>query len=123
MTIQALLAAINADPELQRRGRHYTCQIKLEIGEQSLLFSVRDGQLERIEEGVDAVRDSITLTANADAWRAFRGAHPPPGYHDLAAMQDQGHLMISGDVLRWISNMGYVRGLVKHWRQANVCSP
>lgn len=123
MAIEALKEAINADPELQRRGRHYSCQIKLEIGAQNLLFSVKEGQLEHIEEGVTAAPDGITLTASADAWRQFRLPAPPPGYHDLSAMQDQGHLKFSGDVRRWISNMGYVRGLVKHWSQSDVCSP
>ena len=123
MAIKTLKAAINADPELQRRGRHYTCQIKLEIGERNLLFSVSEGHLDNIEEGVTAAPDGITLTASADAWRHFSEPAPAPGFHDLSAMQDQGHLRFSGDVKRWISNMGYVRGLVKHWSQSDVCTP
>jgi len=123
LALDELIAAINDDPELQRRGRYYTCQLKLVVGDRNVMFSVENGQLARIDTDVTIDPDGITLAADADAWRRHRESLPAPGFHDIAAMQDQGHLSISGDVVRWLSNMGYVRGLVKHWSRSDVCSP
>ena len=123
MALDQLIAAINNDPELQRRGRYYTCQLKLVVGNRNVLFSVENGHLTRVDLDVEDEPDGITLAAGAGAWRQHREPMPAPGYHDLAAMQDQGHLKLSGDIKRWLSNMGYVRGLVKHWSRSDVCSP
>ena len=121
--IKNLIEAINADPELGRRGRYYTCEVKLVVSGEvpvSLLFRVEDGALTSVERDVDRVPDGITLAATPDVWSKFRAPNPSPGFHDLAAMQSEGHLDLSGDILRWLSNMAYVRGLVDHWRRADV---
>ncbi|MEX2489691.1 MAG: alpha/beta hydrolase [Pseudomonadales bacterium] len=100
MNLQALVHAVNQDPELTRRGKYYSIRFRLEMDGCHILFQVEDGKLTSVSENAD---DPVvfSLTGSREAWQKFLQTEPPPGYHDIAAMLDRGYLLLHGDPMPW----------------------
>ncbi|MBD3646756.1 MAG: SCP2 sterol-binding domain-containing protein [Pseudomonadales bacterium] len=113
--MQALVDAVNQDPELKRRGKYYSIHFRLEMDDDQILFKVDNGQLTSvIEDGDEPV--TFSLSGSRETWQQFFLDEPPPGYHDIAAMLDQGHLQLQGDPMPWLSNTLYIKGIIEHWK-------
>lgn len=117
MNLQALADAVNQDPELNRRGRYYSIRFKLEMDDHHILFRVEDGRLASVTENT-AEPANFSLAASSHTWQKFLKPVPPPGYHDLAAMIDQGHLRLDGDPMPWLANTLFIKGVINHWKAA-----
>jgi len=115
MNMQTLVDAVNQDPELNRRGRYYSIQFRLEMDDRPLLFSIENGRLVSVVEDAGTPA-AFTLKGSAPAWRQFFLEEPPPGYHDVAAMIDRGHVGLEGDPMPWLANMLYIKVVIDHWK-------
>ncbi len=119
MNTQALMNAVNRDPELNRRGKYYSIHFKLEMDDHNIVFEVDNGTLASVKENSgDSV--AFSLSGTAEAWQQFLSHEPPPGHHDIAAMIDGGHLALTGDPMPWLANMLYIKGVIAHWKQAHA---
>jgi hypothetical protein len=111
--------AVNRDHELNRRGRYYSIRFRLEMDDHPFLFQVENGKLLSVTGDAKAPA-AFVLKGRGDAWRTFLMDRPPPGYHDVSAMLEQGHLQLEGDPMPWLSNMLYVKGIIAHWRSLHA---
>ncbi len=112
---QTLIENLNDDPELSRRGKFYSTRLAIWDGDTCTNFEIEDGRVVDInnEDNQQAV---FKFIAGRDVWEKFREAEPPPGFHDLSAMIDRGHLKIEGDVRPWLFNMLYIKRLISVWK-------
>lgn len=115
MNLQALADAVNQDPELNRRGKYYSIQFRLEMENRHILFRVEDGRLTSVTEN-SSEPAAFSLAGTSSTWQTFLQPVPPPGFHDIAAMIDQGHLRLEGDPMPWLANMLYIKGVINHWK-------
>lgn len=114
--MHTLINEINQDPEIQRRGRHYSAKIRFSSDDKTFEMSIEEGQILKIRElcEADVDLDTLTFTASSNTWKKFLTEIPPPGYHDLSAMIDCGNVSLSGNVLLWISNTLYVKAILDY---------
>lgn len=113
--MQTLVNAVNQDPELKRRGRYYSIRFRLEMDDRKILFQVDNGHLTSVTEDGEQPA-TFSLSGTREAWQQFFLKEPPPGYHDIAAMLDQGHLHLEGDPMPWLANTLYIKGIIEHWK-------
>jgi len=114
----SLMEKVNADPALIRRGVCYNTEFKLMFGEDNLLFRIEDGRItELLTNTADLPADGFILTGDRQTWNKFREQFPPPGYHDIFALLEYGHLKLHGDAMPLLSNILYIKGVLNHWRE------
>jgi hypothetical protein len=117
----SLMDKVNGDPALNRRGVCYSTEFKLVAGGYNLLFRIEDGRITRVQSNTaDLPTNGFTLTGDRESWNKFRQKFPPPGYHDIFAMLEYGHLKLDGDAMPLLSNILYVKGVLDHWRTTGV---
>ena len=78
------------------------------------MFVIDDGKL--VEVLVE-VRESpkgtdFIIKVDAETWALFNEANPKPGYQDLTALVETRRARVSGDVILWLSNMMYIKGVI-----------
>ena len=111
--LQALPARVNADPALQRIGRHCSTEWLLETGTQQHHLVVERGRLVELIPGPLRMRAwTFALRASPGTWRRFWQPLPEPGYHDIFAMARFGHMRIEGDVGPLLEHLRYVKEVV-----------
>lgn len=114
----SLMETVNGDPALNRRGVCYSTEFKLVIGKDSLLFKIEDGRMTALLVNTAALpTGGFILTGEPKSWHKFRQKFPPPGYHDIFAMLEYGHITLSGDAMPLLSNILYIKGVLKHWSE------
>jgi hypothetical protein len=125
-----LIEAVNQDAELQRRGKYYSVsfglltdsqqdsqqgvQEKGDPAENRTNFIVENGQLTDVNH--DSMEVDFTIQSSASCWRGFREEKPSPGFHDISALLDTKRARIEGNVMPWLSNMLFVKGVIEVWR-------
>ena len=112
--INRLQEQVNNDPELMRRGKYFSTKFALRIDNTWTMFVIDDGKL--VEVLVE-VRESpkgtdFIIKADAETWALFNEANPKPGYQDLTALVETRRARVSGDVIPWLSNMMYIKGVI-----------
>jgi hypothetical protein len=111
MTPERLPALVNDDPVLRRWGRHLDADMLLEVGPESWLLSLRDGQVAEVRKGPFLMPSwRFALRAEPEAWRTFLSPEPPPGRHDLFALIRCGALRIEGDLHPFMSHILWFKG-------------
>ncbi len=108
---------VNADAALVRRGRYLSMRFLVEVGDDGYLVSIRDGMVQSVTPGPFVMQDwDFALRAAPDTWEKFWLATPPPGYHDLVALMRYKRLRVEGNMLIFMRNLLYIKGLMASLR-------
>lgn len=104
---------VNGDDALVRRGRYFTDVFMLEVGDVQYLIHVREGRIDKVEQGPFVMRSwRFALRASADVWDRFWQKIPAPGYHDIFALLRKGEIAFDGDLQPMMANLLYVKAVI-----------
>jgi hypothetical protein len=96
--IEQLARLVNEDPAIVRWGRHMNETFMLEVGDAQHLVTVREGRVEKVENGPFVMRTwRFAIRAKRESWEKFWMQPPPPGWHDLFALLRRGEVRFEGD--------------------------
>jgi len=112
--IDRLLELVNDDAALVRRGRFFTCDFLVEVGERPFHVSVASGRIVSVTEGPVLMRPwRFAIRASADTWRELWQPVPRAGFHDLLALTRFGRARIEGDLQPLMANLRYVKEVLE----------
>jgi hypothetical protein len=116
--IEALMARVNADEALVRRGRFLTTTFLLEIGQAGWLISIFEGRIVAAVPGPFVMpSSSFALRASEEEWRKFWSVRPPPGSNDLMALVKRRVLKAEGNLQVLMANLRYFKEALAKLRQ------
>ncbi len=108
--IEALMARVNGDEALVRRGRFLTTTFLLESGQSAWLISIFEGRIVSVTPGPFVMpSSSFALRAPEEEWRKFWSKRPPPGSNDLMALIKRRVLKAEGNLGIFIANLRYFK--------------
>jgi hypothetical protein len=111
--LERLPELVNADPALQRWGRHMNETFMVEVGEKQYLLTVRAGKVESVEKGPFVMRSwRFAIRAPRECWERFWAPVPAPGWHDLFALLRRGDVAFEGDQRVLMAYLLYVKLLL-----------
>ena len=97
-----------------RRGKCFSTKFALGIDDTWTVFVIDDGKLVEVlvevREGPKGT--DFIIKTDAETWALFNEAIPKPGYQDLTALVETRRARVSGDVIPWLSNMIYIKGVI-----------
>ena len=109
---------VNADPGLLRRGRYLNTICQLDIGADTFLLRIIDGRIAEMRKGPFVTPSAaFAISGEAEVWRRWLAADPPPGDHDLLAFVKRRELRLTGDLHPLMSHMLYFKGVLGHLRE------
>ena len=96
--LDAFREGVNKDPEFAHTARYWDARIRLGIGEDATLLSIRDGSLDDVREY--RIEDSCELDISAPLsdWEQFLQPKPRPMYHSLYAVTFHHDFKITGNL-------------------------
>lgn len=108
---EALREAVADDAELSVTGRWCTLNVALVVGEETVLLSLREGQVaEAVPEPDIGASWSVTLRGTPEDWQTFLQPEPPPFHHDLLAMNTRvPSFSIEGDRKSFVRHLRVLR--------------
>jgi hypothetical protein len=119
--IEALMARVNGDEALVRRGRFLTTTFLLEIGQSAWLISIFEGRIVAVTPGPFVMPSSaFSLRAPEEEWKKFWSVRPPPGSNDLMALIKRRVLMAEGNLQVFMANLRYFKEALAKLRQAGA---
>ena len=108
--IEALMARVNGDEALVRRGRFLTTTLLLESGQSAWLISIFEGRVVSVARGPFVMPSSaFALRAPEEEWRKFWSDRPPPGSNDLMALIKRRVLKAEGNLVVFMANLRYFK--------------
>jgi hypothetical protein len=108
--IETLMARVNADAALVRRGRYLTTTFLLEVGQTAWLISIFEGRIASVTPGPLVMpSSSFALRAPEEEWEKFWSPRPPPGANDLMALIKRRVLRAEGDLHVFMANLRYFK--------------
>jgi len=108
--IENLARLVNDDAAIVRWGRGMNETFMLGVGETQFLLTVRDGKIEKVENGPFTQRSwRFAIRAREDCWRKFWEKTPQPGWHDLFALLRRGDVAFEGDQRVLMAYLLYVK--------------
>ena len=108
--IEALMARVNGDEVLVRRGRFLTTTFLLESGRSAWLISIFEGRIVSVTPGPFVMpSSSFALRASEAEWKKFWSSRPPPGSNDLMALIKRRVLKAEGDLQVFMANLRYFK--------------
>jgi len=119
--IEALMARVNSDEVLVRRGRFLTTTFLLECGQSAWLISIFEGRIVSVMPGPFVMpSSSFALRASEEEWQKFWSKHPPPGSNDLMALIKRRVLKAEGDLHVFMANLRYFKEALAKLRQTGA---
>jgi hypothetical protein len=119
--IEALMARVNDDAALVRRGRFLTTSFLLESGPSAWLISIFEGRIVSVTPGPFVMpSSSFALRASEAEWTKFWSSRPPPGSNDLMALIKRRVLKAEGDLQVFMANLRYFKEALAKLRQAEA---
>ncbi len=107
-----LPALVESDAVLLRRGRVLNTVCRLDIGDETVLLRIIDGHVAEVRPGPFVTPSAdFAISGEADVWRRFLAAHPPPGDHDLFAFLKRRELRVAGNLHPLMSHLLYFKAL------------
>lgn len=121
--IEALMARVNEDEALVRRGRFLTTTFLLEIGPSAFLVSIFEGRIVAVTPGPFVMpSSSFALRAPEEEWKKFFSKRPPPGSNDLMALIKRRVLKAEGNLQIFMANLRYFKEALAKLREAGVAA-
>jgi hypothetical protein len=119
--IVALMARVNGDAALVRRGRFLTTTFLLEAGQSTWLISIFEGRIVSVTAGPFVMpSSSFALRASEEEWRKFWSGRPPPGSNDLMALIKRRVLKAEGNLQVFMANLRYFKEALAKLRDAGA---
>jgi len=119
--IEALMARVNSDEVLVRRGRFLTTTFLLECGQSAWLISIFEGRIVSVMLGPFVMpSSSFALRASEEEWKKFWSKRPPPGSNDLMALIKRRVLKAEGDLKVFMANLRYFKEALAKLRQTGA---
>jgi hypothetical protein len=119
--IEALMARVNGDAALVRRGRFLTTTFLLEAGQSTWLISIFEGRIVSVTAGPFVMpSSSFALRASEEEWRKFWSGRPPPGSNDLMALIKRRVLKAEGNLQVFMANLRYFKEALAKLRDAGA---
>lgn len=112
-----LIERANADGEFRLLARFWNAAVRLEVGEEHLSLSIRNGRIGTVEPWGGRIASDLTISAPADEWSRLLAPVPVPFYHDLAAAAAHHGFRLYGDVRHRCAYYPAVRRLVELLRE------
>jgi hypothetical protein len=108
--IEKLPDLVNANAALVRRGRHFSADIMIEVGETQYLVRIAQGRIADVTPiRLNLQSWTFAIRAAADVWARFWQPVPAPGYHDLIALLRYGRLRFEGNLQPLMANLIYLK--------------
>ena len=108
--IKTLAPLINSNPAIVRWGRGMNETFMLGVGDTQFLVSVREGKIEKVEQGPFTQRSwRFAIRAKEECWKKFWEKTPAPGWHDLFALLRRGDVTFEGDQRVLMAYLLYVK--------------
>lgn len=121
--IDKLQDLVNADAALVRRGRWFTADMLLEIGDACHHVEIRNGRIDKITPfALLAMPYDFAIRASADTWAEFWQPIPKPRHHDIMALIREGKMRIEGDLDKMLANLLTLKLMLEKPRQLGVVS-
>jgi len=121
--IEALMARVNEDEALVRRGRFLTTTFLLEIGPSAFLVSIFERRIVAVTPGPFVMpSSSFALRAPEEEWKKFFSKRPPPGSNDLMALIKRRVLKAEGNLQIFMANLRYFKEALAKLREAGVAA-
>lgn len=102
------LAVLRSQPALMQRVAFASFDFDVVASARRYPVSVHSGRVEVRSGG----QPDFTITATDQAWAAFAGPQPRPGYNDVVAMIEAGNAQFDGDALPFFRHLFFVKGVV-----------
>ena len=103
----------NSDETLQRRGRHLTTDMLIEIGDHPHFIGIEHGRIVGTLNGPAIMKSwAFAVRGSAEAWDKFWQPLPPPNFHDIFALAKLGAFRIEGDFRPLITNLLYFKAML-----------
>jgi len=119
--IEALMARVNADERLVRRGRFLTTTFLIEMGPSAWLISIFEGKIVSVTPGPFVMRSSsFALSAPEEEWRKFLSVRPPPGSNDVMALIKRRVLKAEGNLQVFMANLRYFKEALAKLRETGA---
>jgi hypothetical protein len=119
--IEALMARVNGDEALVRRGRFLTTTVLLESGQSAWLISIFEGRVVSVTSGPFVMpSSSFVLRASEAEWEKFWSHRPPPGSNDLMALIKRRVLKVEGNLQIFMANLRYFKEALAKLRPAGA---
>ena len=119
--LEALMARVNGDAALVRRGRFLTTSFLLEAGQSAWLISIFEGRIVAVTPGPFVMpSSSFALRASEAEWEKFWSERPPPGSNDLMALIKRRVLKAEGNLQVFMANLRYFKEALAKLRQAGA---
>lgn len=110
---EQLPALTGADPDLQRRGRLFTCDFQIVVGAQALIVSVAEGRVREVVRGPFLMRNTdFSVSAAPETWMKLLQPYPEAGFHDVLALSKTGRIVISGNLQPFMASLQVVKDII-----------
>ena len=84
LDLSRLKQTVNADPEFKLTARLLNAKLKLQIGTEQALISIKDGAVVDVNESPTFFDEwDIIASGPAEGWQKLLQSVPPPLYQDL----------------------------------------
>ena len=118
-TIDATIERLNSDPEFALKARIWEGRFKLVIGDDSYLFQMHEGKVERIVQEPDLYAEFGFLIAGpAEGWEKIFSVAPEPFYQDVYSAWVHHGFTIEGDLEQFFGFHMAIRRMVQIIREA-----
>ena len=114
---EGFTSALNLDPEFKIAARFWNAIVRLEIGDETYVLVVRDGQLLSVAppEGNNLMAVSrnydIEVSAPVEEWNNFFQRVPKPFYQDLFSAVSRHNFRYGGDMKMFFAYYAALRRL------------
>ena len=116
--LEHLPEIVNANRPLVNRGRFFSHNFLIGVGEKDWLVEIAQGSISSILPGPHILKSwTFSVRATQEAWSLFWRPEPPPGYHDIFAMTKSGFAVIEGDLHPLMANLRYVKEVLEALRE------
>lgn len=110
VNFEAFREELNRDPEFSYTARYWDARIRLGIGDEPFLLSVRDGALADVRPYQLEDSSNLDISAPTGDWEKFLAEIPPPMYHSLYAVTFHHDFKVTGDLTEaW----AYMQALIR----------
>lgn len=104
--VEAWIAVVNGDPEIQRLGKWFDARVLFDFGGERFILKFSRGRVEDVI--VQPIWDKawdFGVRATADTWAKSMQDPPPPFYQDIFGMMWNHGMTLEGDVVKAMQNI------------------
>ena len=113
----AFVASVNRDPEFAVACRYFNGSLKLDMGDDPILLTFRDGKLARLSEATLFDSADVAIKGSVEGWQEFLQPTPKPFFHDMFAAVVREGFEWSGDLVTFFAYYGAFRRMFDVMRE------